>query len=101
MFRSNSTSVENKTTKKPWTWCEKQTKIIEDQDKKQVEALKVLKPAEHKLTVKEAIHEDQLNEEPKNETKNNKKKAKIVKWKDLVYKSNIYLIWNKYSNMKQ
>ena len=36
-------------------------------EKKQVEALKVLKPTEQKLTIKDATPEDQLNEEVKNE----------------------------------
>ena len=46
---------------------DKQIKAIEDQRTKQVEALKVLKPSEQKLTIKDAILEDQLNEEPKYE----------------------------------
>ena len=46
---------------------DKQIKAIEDQRTKQVEALKVLKPSEQKLTIKDAIPEDQLNEEPKYE----------------------------------
>ena len=43
---------------------DKQIKAIEDQRTKQV---KVLKPSEQKLTIKDAILEDQLNEEPKYE----------------------------------
>ena len=46
---------------------DKQIKAIENQRTKQVEALKVLKPSEQKLTIKDAILEDQLNEEPKYE----------------------------------
>ena len=50
---------------------EKQINTIEDQGKKQVEALKVLKLTKQKLTIKDAIPEDQLNEEAKNEIEKN------------------------------
>ena len=43
-------------------------KTIEDQGRKQVEALKVLKPVKQKLSIKDVILEDRLNEETKNET---------------------------------
>ena len=43
-------------------------KTIEDQGRKQVEALKVLKPIKQKLSIKDVILEDRLNEETKNET---------------------------------
>ena len=46
---------------------EKQTKAIEDQGKKQVDALKNLKPRTQELTIKNMIPEDILNEEVKNE----------------------------------
>ena len=46
---------------------EKQTKAIEDQGKKQVDALKNLKPRTQELTIKNMILEDILNEEVKNE----------------------------------
>ena len=50
---------------------EKQAKAIEDRGKKQVEALTVLKPNKLKLTIKNAITEDHLNEEAKNEIEKN------------------------------
>ena len=46
---------------------EKQTKAIEDQGKKQVDALKNLKPRTQELTIRNMIPEDILNEEVKNE----------------------------------
>ena len=46
---------------------EKQTKAIKDQGKKQVDALKNLKPRTQELTIKNMIPEDILNEEVKNE----------------------------------
>ena len=45
----------------------KQTKLIENQGGKQVEALKVLKLDVQKLTIKDVIPEDHLNEESKKE----------------------------------
>ena len=45
---------------------EKQLETIE----KHAEALNVLKPAKQKLSIKDAIPEDQLNEEAKNEREN-------------------------------
>ena len=45
----------------------KQIKTIEEQGKKQVEALKVLKPNAQKLTIKYAIPENILTAEAKNE----------------------------------
>ena len=45
---------------------EKQLETIE----KYAEALNVLKPAKQKLSIKDAIPEDQLNEEAKNEREN-------------------------------
>ena len=41
----------------------KQMKTIEDQGRKQVEALKVLKPYVQQLAIKDVILKDQLNEE--------------------------------------
>ena len=46
---------------------EKQIKTIEDQGKKQVEALEVLKPNTQKLSIKYVIPENTLIEEAKNE----------------------------------
>ena len=45
----------------------KQIKTIEEQGKKQVGALEVLKPNTRKLTIKDAIPENILSEEAKNE----------------------------------
>ena len=44
-----------------------QTKATEDQAKKQVETLKVLKPNTQKLAIKDGIPENTLSEEAKNE----------------------------------
>ena len=44
--------------------------------KKQIEALKVLKPLDQKLTVKNSFPKDQLNEKDKNELV-----KRIKKWK--------------------
>ena len=44
---------------------EKQIKTIEGQQRKQVEAVKVLKLYAQELTIKDAIVEEQLNEETK------------------------------------
>ena len=46
---------------------EKQTKTIENQGQKQIEALKVLKPDANQLTVTIVFPEYQLNEETKSE----------------------------------
>ena len=56
-------------------------------EKKQFEALKVLKRTEQKLTIKDAILEDRLNEEAKNEIGKILKMEKMVKREDLVYKT--------------
>ena len=42
--------------------------MIEDQGRKQVEYLKVLKPDAQQLTIKDAFPENQLNQQAKNET---------------------------------
>ena len=54
---------------------EKQLETIE----KHAEALNVLKPAKQKLSIKDAIPEDQLNEEAKNERENKQKNGKNSK----------------------
>ena len=46
---------------------EKQTKTIEDQGQKQIDALKNLKSNTQELTIKNIIPEDVLNDEAKNE----------------------------------
>ena len=55
---------------------EKQIKAIEEREKNQVEALKVLKPIVKKLTIKDAIPENTLSEEVKNELNKLNKKLK-------------------------
>ena len=57
---------------------EKQIKTIEEQGKKQVESLEVLKPDIQKLTIKDAIPENTLIEEAKNEL--NGIKEMVGKW---------------------
>ena len=71
---------------------EKQTKTIEDQGRKQVEALKFLRLDAQHLIIKDTIPQDQLNEEAKNE--------KMRKWKKGVFlkQINIYKI---FENFKQ
>ena len=54
---------------------EKQLETIEKHD----ETLNVLKPAKQKLSIKDAIPEDQLNEEAKNERENKQKNGKNSK----------------------
>ena len=61
---------------------EKQIKTVKDQGKKQLEALKVLKPTKQKLII---------NEEDKNEIWKIFKKDKIIKIEDFVYEKNKYV----------
>ena len=58
-----------------------QTETAKDQRKKQIEALKVLKPVEQKLAIKDVIPKDQLNEVGKNE----------LERENLIYKTNKYI----------
>ena len=73
---------------------EKQITTMEDQakkkKKKQVEALKVLKPVEQKFTIKDTIPEDRLKEEAKM-TEKIKEIQKIVNRENLIYKTNKYV----------
>ena len=73
---------------------EKQITMMEDQakkkKKKQVEALKVLKPVEQKFTIKDTIPEDRLKEEAKM-TEKIKEIEKIVNRENLIYKTNKYV----------
>ena len=55
----------------------KQTKTIKDQERKQVKALKVLKPDVPQLTIKDVIPKNELNEEAKYEIERIKQ---IEKW---------------------
>ena len=66
---------------------EKQTKTIEEQGKKQGEALK---PTTQKLTIKDAIPEKILNEEAKNELNKIKEIEKTVDRENLYYRINKY-----------
>ena len=58
--------------------------MIEDQAKKQVEALEVLKPNIQKLTIKDGIPENKLSEEAKNELDKIKEIIKTVRRVNLV-----------------
>ena len=69
---------------------EKQTKTIEDQDKKQVDALKISKPNTQELTIKSMIPEDILSEEAKNEFNKIKEIEKTVDRQNLVNRASEY-----------
>ena len=66
---------------------EKQIKTIEEQGKKQVEALK---PITQKLTIKDAIPENTLSEEAKNELNKIKEIERKVDREKLYFKMNKY-----------
>ena len=68
-----------------------QTKTIEEQGKKQVEALEVLKPTAQKLAIKGVILENEVNEEAKNELN------KIKEIEKMAYRGNSYYKIDKYS----
>ena len=55
----------------------KQRKTILDQERKQAESLKYLKPGEQQLTIKDAISEGHLNTEVQNEIE---RVQEIEKW---------------------
>ena len=69
---------------------EKQIETIEEQGKKQVEALEVLKHNIQKLIIKDAIPENRLSEEAKNELSKIKEVEKTVDREKLVYETNKY-----------
>ena len=69
---------------------ERQIKTIEEQGKKQVEALKVSKPNTQKLTTKNVIPENTLSEEAKNELNKIKEIEKTVDREKLYYITNEY-----------
>ena len=69
---------------------EKQIKTIEEQGKRQVEALEVLIPNTQKLSMKDAIPENKLTEEAKNELNKIKEIEKAVDRENLYYKRNKY-----------
>ena len=62
---------------------EKQIKRLQDQGRKQVQAVRILKLAERKLRIKDAIPEDRSIEEGQNEIKKKQRMEAIVKREDL------------------
>ena len=58
---------------------EKERKTTEEQRKKQVEALEVLKPNMQKLTIKDVIQENTLSKKTKNELHKIKEIEKLVR----------------------
>ena len=70
---------------------EEQTKTIEDQKRKQVEALKILKPVFKKLIVKDVIPKDQLNEEAIAEIYRIKKTEKMVNKEASIFETSKYV----------
>ena len=70
---------------------EKQTKTTEDQQRKKIDALKVLKPGTHQLIIKDFQQINQM----KNKFKKNKEIKKLVNREDLIFeKKNIFTISN-------
>ena len=69
---------------------EKQIETIEEQGKKQVEALEVLKHNIQKLPIKDVIPENRLSEEAKNELSKIKEVEKSVDREKLVYETSKY-----------
>ena len=61
---------------------------MKNKEKKQVEALEVLKPNTQKSTIKDAIPENTLTEEAKNELNKIKEIAKTVDRENLIYRKN-------------
>ena len=70
---------------------EKQTKIIEDQGKKQVDALKNLISNTQELTIKNMIAEDIFYEEAKDELNKIKEMDKFVDKEILIYRASEYI----------
>ena len=73
---------------------EKQTEVIDDQGKKQVEALKVLKPEDHPQkpkSIKWICSKDLENNEIKNESNKVKKSEENIHRNDLIYETNKYV----------
>ena len=64
---------------------EKRTKITEDPERKQINALKVLKPNTHQLIIKNAILEDQQIKKAKLKLIELKKMEKVVNSKELIF----------------
>ena len=59
-------------------------KVFETERKKQVDALKVLKPNSQKLKIKNVISENTLSEEAKNELNKNKEIEKNGRWRKII-----------------
>ena len=72
---------------------EKQIKTVEEQGKKQVEALEVLKPVTQKLTIKDAIPKNTLSEEAKNELNKIKEIAKMIEKIYIIKRINMHTIF--------
>ena len=70
---------------------EKQIKTFEEQGKKQVEALEVIRPNIQKLTIKDPIPVNTLTGEAKNELNEIKEKEKAVDRENIVYRTNEYI----------
>ena len=69
----------------------KQSKAIEDQERKQFDGLKALNPHPQQLTTKDVIREDQLRklmEETKNETEKTQSIEKMINREDLIFETN-------------
>ena len=60
---------------------------MKNKEKKQVEALEVLKPDTKTLTIKDVIPENTLSEEAKNELNEIKEIKKMVQKENLVYRA--------------
>ena len=63
---------------------------MEDQDKKQFEALEVLKPNTKNLTIKDTILENTLSEEAKNQLNKIKEIEQKISKENIVYRTNKY-----------
>ena len=68
-----------------------QTKTIEDKKRKQVEALKILKPGVKKLIIKDVIPKDQLNEEAIAEIYRIKETEKMVNREASIFETSKYV----------
>ena len=76
-------------------------KQLKNKEKKQVQALEVLKPNTQKLTVKDAIPENTLTGEAKNEPNKIKEIEKMVDRENFFYRTNEYTYKLKFLNNKQ
>ena len=76
---------------------EKQIKANEEQGKKQVEALEVLKPITQKLTIEHAIPKHTLSEETITEL-NEIKEIEKAKYSNIIKQINMHIIYRTISN---